>query len=138
MSSLKVQLWYAPLPYIGAIAWHYWFVVADETGRHRWEVWQTKNAGGSCIGHVHCDLKRPEDGVGGGPSRVAAVWEGEPARRIAAVLQNAANYPWCERYRMWPGPNSNTFVAWVLREAGVDQALDPRGIGRNYRIAAPR
>ena len=74
--------------------------------------------------------------MGGGPSRIAAAWEGEPARRIAAVLQNAGNYPWCERYRMWPGPNSNTFVAWVLREAGVDQALDPRGIGRKYRIAA--
>ena len=36
---------------------------------------------------------------------------------------------------MWPGPNSNTFVAWVLREAGVEHALDPRGIGRNYLTA---
>jgi len=133
MIPLKVELRYAPLPFIGFLAWHYWFVVSDQTSCHRWEVWQTKNAGGSCIGHVHCDLKRPEDGVGGGPSRVAAVWDGEHARRIARVLQNAASYPWCERYRLWPGPNSNTFAAWVLREAGIDQALDPRGIGRNYR-----
>ena len=66
---MKVELRRAPLPWIGAIAWHYWFVVCDETGRHRWEVWQTKNAGGRlCIGHVHCDLKAPDDGVGGGPS----------------------------------------------------------------------
>jgi hypothetical protein len=36
---------------------------------------------------------------------------------------------------MWPGPNSNTFVAWVLREAGVEHALDPRAIGRNYLAA---
>jgi hypothetical protein len=35
---LKVELRYAPLPWIGAIAWHYWFVVCDDTGRHRWEV----------------------------------------------------------------------------------------------------
>ena len=138
MSPLKVELRYAPLPLIGLFAWHYWLVVSDAAGCHRWEVWQTRNAGGSCIGHVHCDLKRPEDGVGGGPSRVAAAWEGEPARRIAAVLQHAADYPWCERYRMWPGPNSNTFVAWVLRKAGVDHPLDPRGIGRGYRAAAPR
>ena len=48
----SVELRYAPLPYIGLIAWHYWFVVSDGTGRHRWEVWQTKNAGGFCIGHV--------------------------------------------------------------------------------------
>jgi len=135
MSSLKVELRYAPLPYIGAFAWHYWFVVADGTGRHRWEVWQTKNAGGSCIGHVHCDLKAPEDGVGGGPSRLAAVWYGEHALAIRSVLENAESYPWCENYRMWPGPNSNTFVAWVLRKAGVEHTLDRRGIGKNYLAA---
>ena len=135
MTPLSVELRYAPLPFIGIIAWHYWFVVTDDSGCHRWEVWQTKNAGGWCIGHVHRDLKTPEAGVGGGPSRVAAQWEGEAARRIAEVLQKAERYPHCERYRMWPGPNSNTFVAWVLREAGVSATLDPRGIGRNYRTA---
>jgi len=116
-------------------AWHYWFVVSDETGRHRWEVWQTRNAGGFCIGHVHRDLKRPEDGVGGGPSRIAMQWTGETARRIAQVLSAIESYPYCETYRLWPGPNSNTFVAWVLREAEVAERLDPRGIGRGYRTA---
>jgi hypothetical protein len=135
MSSLKVQLRYAPLPYIGRVAWHYWFVVSDETGRHRWEVWQTKNAGGFCVGHVHRDLKGPDDGVGGGPSRAVMEWEGEPARRIAQVLRDPAAYPCCGRYRLWPGPNSNTYVAWVLRQAGVEHALDRRGIGRGYFVA---
>lgn len=132
---MKVELRYAPLPWIGAFAWHYWFVVEDQTGRHRWEVWQTKNAGGFCIGHVHCDLKRPEDGVGGGPSRVVTVWEGQAARRLAEVLSNAQAYPHCHRYHYWPGPNSNSFVAWVLRQAGVDYELDRRGIGRRYLAA---
>jgi len=135
MSSLKVELKYAPLPWIGVLAWHYWFVVSDETGRHRWEVWQTKNAGGSCIGHVHLDLKHPDAGVGGGPSRVAIEWNGEPARRIAEILAKAQTYPFCQRYRLWPGPNSNSFVAWVLHQAGVEYALDPRGIGRSYFAA---
>jgi hypothetical protein len=135
MSPLKVELRYAPLPYIGLIAWHYWFVVRDGTSHHRWEVWQTKNAGGSCIGHVHCDLKQPEDGVGGGPSRLANEWAGEEALRIARVLGQAENYPYCGTYRMWPGPNSNTFVAWVLRQAGIELTLNPRGIGKNYLAA---
>jgi hypothetical protein len=133
MSSLKVELRYAPLPLIGMFAWHYWLVVDDGAGCQRWEVWQTKNAGGSCIGHVHCNLKAPAEGVGGGPSRVSRVWKDDAARRIAEVLRDAASYPYCERYRMWPGPNSNTFVAWVLRQAGIDEVLDPRGLGRNYR-----
>jgi len=132
MSSLKVQLKYAPLPYIGAIAWHYWFVVCDATGRQRWEVWQTKNAGRFCIGHVHRDLKQPDDGVGGGPSRLAFQWEGPEALRLVQVLEKVQSYPFCERYRLWPGPNSNTFVAWVLREARIDFDLDPRGIGRRF------
>ena len=128
-----VQLRYAPLPFIGRFAWHYFFVVSDERGRQRWEVWQTKNAGGVCIsGHVHRDLKRPEDGVGGGPSRLAMEWDGDAALRLRTVLERSRAYPYCERYRMWPGPNSNSFVAWVLREAGIEFELDPRGIGRRW------
>jgi hypothetical protein len=129
-----VQLRYASLPVIGAIAVHYWFVVTDEAGDcHRWEVWQTKNAGGRSIGHVHCDLKAPDAGVGGGPARIAAEWRGDEARAIRSVLEKISDYPHCGRYRMWPGPNSNTFVAWVLRQAGVRHRLSVRGIGARYR-----
>jgi len=136
---LSVQLRHAPLPFIGRFAWHYWFVVSDESGRHRWEVWQTRNAGGVCVrGHVHRDLKPPDDGVGGGPSRLAAAWDGDAARRISEVLNAAKAYPHCERYRLWPGPNSNSFVAWVLREAGIAFELDRRGIGRRYLAAKSR
>jgi hypothetical protein len=112
---------------------HCWFVVGGE----RWEVWQTKNAGGRGtnhvrIGHVYCNLKAPEDGVGGGPSRVLADWEGDAARRIAEVLNQIGKYPYCERYRYWPGPNSNSFVAWVLREARIEHRLPWRALGRGY------
>lgn len=119
------------MPYVGAIAWHYWFVVFDEAGCQRWEVWQTKNAGGFCIGHVHRDLKHPDEGVGGGPSRIAAQWDGAAALALESVLENAWAYPYCETYRPW-GPNSNTFVAWVLREAGIEQPLHWKAFGRSY------
>ena len=132
---MKVELRYAPLPWIGAIAWHYWFVVCDGTGRHRWEVWQTKNAGGWCIGHVHRDLKHPDDGVGGGPSKVVAEWDGDKAAKIVRVLESIKSYPYCQRYHYWPGPNSNTFVAWVLREAGIDYKLSRKGLGQSYLTA---
>lgn len=132
--DLAVELCYAALPFLGAVAVHYWFVVLDESSGecHRWEVWQTKHAGGTSIGHVHCDLKPPRAGVGGGPARLAARWRGEEALRIASALERAADYPHRERYRYWPGPNSNTFVAWVLQEARVIQRLDRRAIGQHY------
>jgi hypothetical protein len=131
---LKVELRYAPLPFIGAIAVHYWFVVTDDAGAcHRWEVWQTKNAGGTSYGHVHCDLKAPDGGVGGGPSHIAAEWAGEDAARLAAVLAKPETYPHRQRYRLWPGPNSNSFVAWVLERAGIQYALHWRGIGQRWK-----
>src|SRR5215216_2960804 len=121
---MAVELRYASLPFpIGALAVHYWFVVFEEKACTRWEVWQSKNAGAFCIGHVHRDLKHPDDGVGGGPACTAARWEGDAAQRIREVLRKIESYPYCERYRYWPGPNSNTFAAWVLREAGVEQPL---------------
>jgi hypothetical protein len=44
-----------------------------------------------------------------------------------------AHYPWGHSYRLWPGPNSNTFVAYVARqvpELGLD--LPPTAIGKDY------
>jgi hypothetical protein len=131
-----VELRFAPLPYIGILAVHYWFVVFDDAGGcHRWEVWQTPDAGGRSIGHVHCDLKAPDAGVGGGPMRIAAEWRGEPALRIRQVLERIETYPYCRAYRYWPGPNSNTFAAWVLRQAGIAQPLGWRAFGERFRTA---
>ncbi|HXM80722.1 MAG TPA: DUF3750 domain-containing protein [Burkholderiales bacterium] len=129
-----VQLRYAPVPYLGAFASHYWFVVFDQAKGecHRWEVWQTRNAGGWSLGHVHCNLKHPDDGVGAGPYRLAAEWNGAQALALRAILEQPQRYPHCERYAPWPGPNSNTFAAWVLREAGIQHPRDRKAIGWNY------
>lgn len=135
--SCVVQLRYASLPRgLGIVADHYWFVVTDEgSGEcHRWEVWQTPDAGGKSVGHVHCDLKEPDANVGGGPTRIAAVWHGAEARALRAVLEGSGDYPNCHRYHYWPGPNSNTFAAWVLRKAGIDYALPWRAIGATFAI----
>ncbi len=131
-----MELRHAPLPgVLGLFASHYWFVVFDGARAERWEVWQTKNAGGRAVGHVHCDLKPPDAGVGGGSMRVDAEWTGDEAARIREVLKAAQAYPFCERYRYWPGPNSNTYAAWVLRQANIRHPLARRAIGRGYRDA---
>ena len=130
-----VQLRCAPLPFIfGAIADHYWFVVFDEVSgtRRRWEVWHAKNAGGHSVGHVHCNLLHPDADVGGGPTRIEAEWRGLAASALREVLERPENYPHCQRYHYWPGPNSNTFAAWVLREAGIDHRLHWRAIGSHF------
>jgi hypothetical protein len=45
----------------------------------------------------------------------------------------AAAYPYAHTYHVWPGPNSNTFTAFVLRAAGgLPADLPPTAIGKDY------
>jgi hypothetical protein len=52
---------------------------------------------------------------------------------IARIDKAAQDYPWAGEYTMWPGPNSNTFTAWVLRAVPELEAdLPPTAIGKDY------
>jgi hypothetical protein len=52
---------------------------------------------------------------------------------IARVERAVLEYPYADEYSVWPGPNSNTFVAWITRavpELRVD--LPPTAVGKDY------
>ena len=52
---------------------------------------------------------------------------------IAAVDRAARSYPWPEAYTAFPGPNSNTFTAWVARQVpALDVSLPFSAIGSGY------
>jgi hypothetical protein len=52
---------------------------------------------------------------------------------IARIDRAALTYPWADEYTTWPGPNSNTFTAWVLRAVPELEAdLPPTAIGKDY------
>ncbi len=52
---------------------------------------------------------------------------------ITRIDAAAKSYPWRSEYSMWPGPNSNTFTAWVTRAVPELQAdLPPTAIGKDY------
>lgn len=67
---------------------------------------------------------------------VLAELRGEPATRAIAQIEDAvASYPYTDEYRVWPGPNSNTFTAYVARripELKLD--LPATAIGKDYPI----
>lgn len=51
---------------------------------------------------------------------------------IEAVDQAAQAYPWKHEYRVFPGPNSNTFPAWIAEqvpELGLDLPFSAIGSG---------
>jgi len=44
-----------------------------------------------------------------------------------------ASYPYRMRYRTWPGPNSNTFIAWIGRAVPeLRLKLPPTAIGKDF------
>jgi hypothetical protein len=67
------------------------------------------------------------------PELVAEL-RGEAAQAAIARIRAAVErYPYPREYRVWPGPNSNTFVAWILREVpDLEAALPSTAIGKDY------
>lgn len=52
---------------------------------------------------------------------------------IDAIDQAARDYPWATTYKAFPGPNSNTFVAWIAKQVPeLDLQLPFSAIGSGY------
>ena len=52
---------------------------------------------------------------------------------IERIDQAVQNYPYARRYTLWPGPNSNTFTAWVSRAVPeLELRLPSTAIGKDY------
>ena len=52
-------------------------------------------------------------------------------QRVEVV--GAPEAPAGRAYRQWPGPNSNTFIAWVIeRTPGLSAELDHNAVGKDY------
>jgi hypothetical protein len=57
------------------------------------------------------------------------------ANLIPNIKQQIAAYPFFNRgsYMVWPGPNSNTFVSWVVRHTkGFEAELPPVAVGKDW------
>ncbi len=123
-----------------AVSWRGWFGVhtwiavkpshATEFTVHEVMGWRLKRTGTALVAR-----NRPADGYwyGNQPELLGDVrgpGVDEIIRRIAAAVEE---YPYPDTYHVWPGPNSNTFTAFVLRavpELRVD--LPPTAIGKDY------
>jgi hypothetical protein len=59
---------------------------------------------------------------------------GEAAEKLIPRIDAAARaYPYANEYHAWPGPNSNTFTAWITRAVPeLDVDLPPTAIGKDY------
>ena len=52
---------------------------------------------------------------------------------IPKIKQLAKEYPYQNKYRLWPGPNSNTFTAYIVRHIlSIKIRLPVTAIGKDY------
>ena len=70
---------------------------------------------------------------GNDPTRLLEL-RGDEASHAAEQLMAIVNdYPFARTYTLWPGPNSNTFVAWASRKIPLLRVdLPPTAIGKDY------
>ena len=79
--------------------------------------------------------QRPADGrwFGSAPELLADIRGGGVDAVVARIVRAVHAYPYHDSYRVWPGPNSNTFTAFVLRQVPELRAdLPPHAIGKDY------
>ena len=135
----KVELRAAKIPGLtGIVADHYWLlVIRGIEGMQyqtcdRWEVWQHPHQNDSCWGYLHKNLLDPYQGVGNGQSQLIQQWEGSDALLMVEKIESSpSTYPFIRKYRYWPGPNSNTFAQWIVRDK---VELGVRAIGKSFPV----
>lgn len=66
--------------------------------------------------------------------RLLADHRGEGVDQLIDLVDDAAQaYPWSADYRVFPGPNSNTFTAWISKEVPqLELKLPFSAIGSGY------
>jgi hypothetical protein len=72
----------------------------------------------------------------GNEPELVAELRGETAERaIPKIIAATANYPYANEYQLWPGPNSNTYIAYVARHVPeLRMDLPVTAIGKDYPI----
>ncbi|AKH21974.1 lipoprotein [Sedimenticola thiotaurini] len=134
----------AVLQVYGADAWGWrgWFaihtwVAAKRTGEPAYKVydvigWRARR--GEPVMQITRDV--PDRYWFGEKPEIIKEYRGEGVDQlIDAVEQAAREYPWKNQYTVFPGPNSNTFTAWIAKrvpELELTTALPISAIGKSY------
>ena len=128
-----VQVYAAPTyGWRGLVAVHPWIIVkrSGETAFTRYDVigWRGEDV-------VQRNYALPDGLWYGSQPRLLVDHRGERAEAMIDQIEAAiASYPYPHRYQVYPGPNSNTFLAHIGREVpalGLD--LPANAIGKDYR-----
>lgn len=115
----------------GAFAVHSW-IVLKEAGANRYERYEKVGWGAP----IRRDAYAADAAWYSNRPWVVASLTGAPAEKAIPMIHRSIDaYPYAHSgdYRIWPGPNSNSFVAHVMRETpAIDAVLPPNAVGRDF------
>lgn len=118
----------------GAFGVHTW-IALKEPGGGRYEVFEVNGWRARWGLPVVANSERAPDArwFGAEPELLFDL-RGERAAALIGPLRAAVRYyPFADRYAVWPGPNSNTFTAWVVRRVdGLELELPVTAVGKDY------
>ncbi len=129
-----VQVWGArTLGLKGLFGVHTW-IAAKPTGASAWTVYEVIGWRLRWSDSAVVVRERAPDSWFGSRAELYADKRGAGVDALIQRIDEAArHYPYAKTYTLWPGPNSNTFVAWIARavpELEVD--LPATAIGKDY------
>lgn len=113
---------------------HTWVAVkprnAEEFTVYEVNGWQLRRTGTA----VNVANRPPDARWFGNRPELLAERRGDDVDELIVRIEEAvASYPYAGTYRVWPGPNSNTFVAHVLRAVPELRAdLPAHAVGKDY------
>lgn len=118
----------------GIVAVHTWIVVkpADAPRYTRYEVIGFGVANGAPA--VRIDRTGPDNYWFGARPEIVLDRRGAGVDALIEKVRDAVRaYPYPHDYRAWPGPNSNTFTAYVAREVPeLGLALPSNAVGKDF------
>ena len=132
----------AVLQVYGADAWGWrgWFAIhtwigAKRKGEKFYTVYDAvgwRGRYGSGVVGIHRDT--PDRYWYGSRPEVLKEHRGESAESLIDAVDAAAHlYPWKNTYQVFPGPNSNTFIAWIAQQVPeLELDLPFSAIGAGY------
>jgi hypothetical protein len=118
----------------GIFGVHTWVAVKDREAP-RWTRYEVMGWGVERgVPSVRVDRAGPDNyWFGAYPTLILDRRGPEAALLIAELRAAVGRYPWPDFYRVWPGPNSNTFTAFLAREVpGLGLVLPPTALGKDY------
>lgn len=124
-----------------AFSWRGYFAI------HPWISWKKKTEPKYTVAQVtawglhsenHSSVSIKQDipdryWFGSEPTLIFEVRGEKADQMIDQALELIKNYRYSDRYTIWPGPNSNTFVEYIIRYTpGATVELPPHAIGKDY------